>query len=71
MKKVKIGVNENLTSLFTYISSNPKYIMWSDILQFAIDYDLYVEFYVNLSILEKLIIEHNQMIVAKRNKESK
>lgn len=69
MKKVKIGVNENLTSLFTYISSNPKYILWADILQFAIDYDLYIEFYVNLSILEKLIDEHNRMILAKQKKQ--
>lgn len=66
MKKYKIGVNENLTSIFTYINSNPNYIVWSELIQYCIDYDLYIEFYMNFNVIEALLNEHNRIVVAKK-----
>lgn len=68
MKKYKIGVNENLTSIFNYVNSSPKYVKWDELIQYCIDYELYIEFYMNINIIEKLLIEHNQIIVARNKK---
>lgn len=66
MKKYKIGVNENLTSIFTYIQSSPKYIFWYELVQYCIDYDLYIEFFMNYEIIKTLVEERNKIIVAKK-----
>jgi len=68
MKKYKVGINENLTSIFNYINSSPKFIRWSDLIQYCIDYDLYIEFYMNINIIQLLVNEHNNILVAKSKK---
>ena len=58
MKKLRVEVNDNLRSIFNYINSAIDDISFNDILQFAIDYDCYKEFYLNLDIIFKLYEEH-------------
>ncbi len=71
MKKYKVGINENLISIFTYIQSSPKYITQQDLLQYCIDYDLYIEYYMNFNIIQALVNERNQFIIASKKKEVK
>lgn len=56
---MKIKVNDNLTNIFNYISSNPEYIEFKDLVQYVIDYDLYKEFFLNQQIIFRLLDEHN------------
>lgn len=65
MKSYKIGYSENLNTLVTYINTSPKYIFWFEFLQFAVDYDCFVEFYMNLPLLEKLKDERNAILIKK------
>lgn len=70
-KRYKIGYTENLNTLVNYISTSPKYIYWKDFLQFAVDYDLYIELYMNLNLLEKLLNERNAIIIKELQKKNK
>lgn len=67
-KKYKIGVNENLTSIYTYIKSSPNYVYLYDVVQFCIDYDCYIEFYMNYKIIYDYIVEHNKIYIACNSK---
>lgn len=58
-RKVKIEVNDNLTSIFNYIYSYDGYINWHELIQYCIDYQLYLEFYLNFEIIKTLVNEHN------------
>lgn len=57
---MKIKVNDNLTNIFNYIQANPEFIEFHDLVQYAIDYDLYREFYLNQQIIFRLLDEHNR-----------
>lgn len=70
-KRYKIGYTENLNTLVNYINTSPKYILWKDFLQFAVDYDLYIELYMNLNVLEKLLNERNAIILKEVQKKNK
>ena len=72
-KRYKIGYTEDLNTLVNYISTSPKYIFWKDILQFSVDYDLYIDLYMNLNLIKYLIDERNAQIVseARKRKENK
>lgn len=59
MKKKKIIVNEDLQSLFNYINSNDKVVSWSEMIQFACDYGIYEQLYLNHFMIQYLIDEHN------------
>ena len=65
MKRYKVGINEDLISIFTYINTSPQYVLWSELLQHCIDYELYIELYMNIDIVSKLVDEHNKIVVQK------
>lgn len=59
MSRKKVKINENLTSLFNFINDSEKLISWKELVQFALDYDMYEELYLNSHILQKLIDDHD------------
>lgn len=61
MKKNKI---ENFTSLINYINEYDGIVYWFDIVQFALDYQMYNELYLNHFMIRYLIEEHNRRYVA-------
>lgn len=65
-RKYKIGVNENLTSIITYINTSPKIVLMKDLIQFVIDYDMFIEFYMNYNWLSDMISEHNKGVQLKK-----
>lgn len=60
MKKYKIGYTEGLNSLITYILTSEKEVSWSDLVQFSVDYQCYVDLYMNLNVVEKVLNEKNK-----------
>lgn len=62
MSKVKIKVNEELTSIFNYVNSEMGVVLWSELIQYCIDYGLYKELYLNHFIIERLVTEHNEKV---------
>lgn len=65
MKKYKVGMNEDLIAILTYINTAPGIVLWQDLIQHCIDYDLYIELYMNIEIITKLLEQHNAMVVQK------
>lgn len=65
MKKYKVGMNEDLIAILTYINTAPGIVLWQDLIQHCIDYDLYIELYMNIEIITKLLEQHNTMVVQK------
>lgn len=61
MKKNKI---ENFTSLMNYINEYDGIVYWFDIVQFALDYQMYNELYLNHFMIKYLIEEHNQRYIS-------
>lgn len=61
-KKYKIGYTEGLNSLITYIQTSEKEVCWSDLIQFAVDYQVYIDLYMNLNVVEKVLNEKNRSI---------
>lgn len=59
-KKVKIEINDNFIMIMNYINSAQEVISYKELLQFCIDYQLYMELYLNLKVFEKLIEEKNK-----------
>lgn len=60
--KMKVKINENLTSLFNYVNECESYVSWKELVQFALDYKMYQELYMNVHVIQKLIDEHNDDI---------
>lgn len=58
-KKYKLGYSEGLDSLITYIKTSEKYITWVELIQFSVDYDIYVDLYMNLNIIDRVMYEKN------------
>ena len=65
MRKIKIKVNEELTSIFNFVNSNMNMVTWSELIQYCIDYGLYKELYLHHFIIERLVDEHNEEIKRK------
>lgn len=61
MKKNKI---ENFTSLINYINEYDGLVYWFDIVQYALDYQMYNELYLNHFMIRYLIEEHNSRYLA-------
>lgn len=59
MKKKKIIVNEDLQSIFNYVSTNENVVTWQELVMFVTDYHIYEQLYLNHMIIEKLVNEHN------------
>lgn len=58
-KKKKIIVNEDLQSIFNYVSTNENVVTWQELIMFVTDYHIYEQLYLNHMIIEKLVNEHN------------
>lgn len=61
-RKKKIIVNEDLQSLFNFISTNENEVTWSELVQFACDYAIYEQLYMNHFIIKYLLEEHNRNV---------
>lgn len=70
-KKYKIGYSEGLNNLVTYINTSMNYVTYKDLLQFSVDYDCFIDFYMNLNLLDRLIIEKNKKLLNENKKVSK
>lgn len=53
----KIKVNDNLTNIFNYIETQMTPFTLHDLVQYALDYDLYHEFYLNQQLIYRLYEE--------------
>lgn len=65
-KRYKIGFTEGLNNICTYIQTSDKYVFYSDVLQYSIDYDCFVDLYMNLNIIDRLIIEKNKKLLSEK-----
>jgi len=65
MKSYKVGVTEGLTTLLNYVNTNPHIVYYQDLVQFAIDYDCFIDLYMNLQIFDRLVLEHNKNLLSK------
>ncbi len=65
MKSYKVGVTEGLTTLLNYVNTNPHIVYYQDLVQFAIDYDCFIDLYMNLQIFDRLVLEHNKKLLSK------
>lgn len=61
-KKYKVGYTEDLNSIINYINTSEKKVYLSDLIQFCVDYELFVELYMNYPIIHDLIDEHNKKV---------
>lgn len=69
-RKMKIEINDNFNMIQNYILSALEPIKFKDLLQYCIDYQLYEELYVNLTVFKILIDEKNLSLVESVNKEN-
>lgn len=69
-RKMKIEINDNFNMIQNYILSALEPIKFKDLLQYCIDYQLYEELYVNLTVFKILIDEKNLSLVESNNKEN-
>lgn len=61
-KKYKVGYTEDLNSIINYINTSEKSVYLSDLIQFCVDYELFIELYMNYPIIHDLINEHNKKV---------
>ena len=66
-KKMKVEINDNFNMIHNYILSATEPILFKDLVQYCIDYDLYKELYVNLPIFRILIEEKNLSFNKQKN----
>lgn len=62
-KKYKVGYTEDLNSIVNYINTSSVKVALKDLLQFCVDYDMFIELYMNYPMIRDLMTEHNQQIV--------
>lgn len=62
MKKYKLGYTEGLNNLVTYINTSKQYVTYKDLLQYSVDFECFIDFYMNLNLLDRLIIEKNKLL---------
>lgn len=53
----KIKVNDNLTNIFNFIETSKEDLSYMQLIQYCLDYDLYQEFYLNNTIINRLYDE--------------
>ena len=70
-KKLKLEINDNFNMILNFIISATEPITFKELLQYCLDYDLYKEFYVNLSVFRILLDEKNLALREKKNMEVK
>ena len=63
MAQIKIKVNQNLLSLFNYINTSETYVTWSELIQWALDYECYKELFLHHLMIDHLMIDHNNQIL--------
>lgn len=61
-KKYKVGYTEDLNSIINYIKTSEKKVILADLIQFCVDYELFIELYMNYPIIHDLIDEHNKLL---------
>ena len=66
-KKMKVEINDNFNMIHNYILSATEPILFKDLVQYCIDYDLYKELYVNLPVFRILIEEKNLSFNKQKN----
>lgn len=69
-RKMKIEINDNFNMIQNYILSALEPVKFKDLLQYCIDYQLYEELYVNLTVFKILIDEKNLSLDKSNNKEN-
>ena len=62
-KKYKLGYSEGLDSILTYIKTSEKYVTWVELIQFSVDYQIYVDLYMNLNIIDRVMYEKNSQFI--------
>lgn len=58
-KRYKVGFNEDLNSILNYIWTSDKPIFLKDLIQFCVDYDYFVQLYMNYPMIRDCINEKN------------
>lgn len=66
MKKYKLGYTEGLNNLVTYINTSKQYVTYKDLLQYSVDFECFIDFYMNLNLLDRLIIEKNKLLLQEK-----
>ena len=66
-KKLKLEINDNFNMIMNFILSANDPLSFKELLQYCLDYDLYREFYVNLSVFRILLDEKNLALREKKN----
>lgn len=61
-KKYKVGYTEDLNSIINYIKTSEKTVWLADLIQFCVDYELFIELYMNYPMIHDLIDEHNKTV---------
>ena len=69
-KKIKVEINDNFNMIFNYIVSAVSTVKFKELLQYCIDYDLYEDFYVNLTVFEILRHEKNVSLLKQDNEKN-
>ena len=58
-KKYKVGYTEDLNSIINYITTSNRKVILKDLIQFCVDYDMFIELYMNYPMIQDLMKEHN------------
>lgn len=66
-KRYKVGYTEDLNSIVTYIKTSDKLVTIADLLQFCVDYEYFIELYMNYPMIRDLIVEHNKLLTGKNS----
>lgn len=66
MKKYKLGYTEGLNNLVTYINTSKQYVTYKELLQYSVDFECFIDFYMNLNLLDRLIIEKNKLLLQEK-----
>ena len=69
-KRYKVGYTEDLNSIINYVKTSDKYVTIADVIQFCVDYELFIELYMNYPIIHDLINEQNQLLAIRKRKET-
>lgn len=68
-KKYKIGYTEGLNNIVTYITTSMTFVTYKDLLQYCVDYDCFIDLYMNLNLVDRLMIERNKTLLNGKKKD--
>ena len=71
MKRYKIGYTEGLNDLITFIQTSDKTVTYSALTEYARDYDIYTDLYMNLNLIDRIMLERNKDLLQSKNREIK